>query len=209
MSALATTPLRPEHVTPAAPPARRLRALERPVRRTPRLIYALSAIAAVGAIVGTQIALSLATTQDAFVLADLRQQQRELSLESQGLQAEITGLGSPQYLAANADAAGMVLSGSPAHLRLSDAAVVGAGVSAAGSTVRPNDFPEVQNSLVADTPLLTRPTSTITGTIEAPEETVATLEDLPGMQLGVPVVDNPDSSLPPLLGGGLPSPRIP
>lgn len=190
----------PAQPAPEQEPARRLRAVERPARRRrPKFVSALIAVLFAGLVAAAQMTLSIVTTNDAFALAELRSEQRELTLQAQSLEAQLTGLSSPQYLASNADALGMVVAGTPGYLRLSDAAVVGAGASASGlSTVQPTGSHAVRNALVADTPLVTQPQTTIHGAIPvAPSET---------SEAGAPVTDEPVSNLPPTLTEGLPSP---
>ena len=193
-----------EEIAPIAPPRRRLRLLERPVRRRkPKLFYALTALLTAALLGGAQMALSIATTQDSFRLADLRAEQRELSLQAQAVQGELTGLSSPQYLAANADALGMVVAGSPSHLRLSDGAVLGVGGSAGYySTIDPAGQISVRNAIVTDTPLITAPGVTIGGAV-AP---VAAEDAVPEEGTVAVPVDEPAVHLPPTLTEGLPSP---
>lgn len=189
----------PAEQTPPGDPHRGLRLLERPApRRRPKLVYSLVAVLGIALIGATQIALTLATTQDSFVLADLRTEQRELTLQTQAVQAEITGLSSPQYLAANADALGMVVAGSPSHLRLSDQAVIGAG-DAAGwySTIAPNGHTTVGNAVVAETPLVALPGTTIGGVVAEP---VGAQSPSTATEAAVGYVP------PPTLTEGLPSP---
>lgn len=176
-------------------PRRLLRALERPARRRrPKLLYPLIVMTTILAVGGAQMLLTIATTQDSFTLAQLRAEQRELNLQAQGVRAELQGLDSPQYLASNADALGMVVGGIPAYLRLSDAQVLGSAESAQWlSSVDPNSSVSVRNALVADTPLVTDPRSTITGTIQetTPEQSPA----------------EPALNLPPAITEGLPGPQ--
>lgn len=140
---------------PDRAPRRRLAPVEQPApRRKPRLAYALIALGGALAIGAAQIALSLAITQDSFVLADLSSQQRELNLHTHALQEELTGLASPQVLASNAAGLGMVVAGSPSYLRLSDSAVFGTGAGADwNSTVDPNGAGAVSNALIPPAPL--------------------------------------------------------
>ena len=180
---------------------RGLRALERPARRRrPRLVSALIAVAFAALVAAAQMALSIATTHDSFALAELRAEQRELTLQAQSIEAQLTGLSSPQYLASNADALGMVVAGTPGYLRLSDAALVGSGTTAAGhSTVNPTGHLTVGNALVAETPLVTSPGATVHGAV--PVEANAE-ESAAGAEPEEVVAD-----LPPTLTEGLPSPR--
>ncbi|GAT73509.1 hypothetical protein [Microbacterium hydrocarbonoxydans] len=135
---------------PARTPRRRLEPVVTPtVRRRPKLAYALVALGGAMAIGAAQIGLSLAITQDSFTLASLSSQQNELNLQTQALQEELTGLSSPQALAASAAGLGMVVAGSPSYLRLSDGAVFGAGSGAAGtSTIDPTGAGAVGNALL-------------------------------------------------------------
>lgn len=152
LNATVRQPARP--ITPAPAPERRLRPVAAPAtRRKPKLAYALVALGGALAIGAAQIALSLAITQDSFALASLSSQQRELDLRTNALQEELTGLNSPQVLAGEAAALGMVVAGSPSYLRLSDGAVFGSGMGADWmSTVDPAGAGAVSNAAVATPP---------------------------------------------------------
>lgn len=120
-----------------------------PVRRKPKLAYALVAVAGALAIGAAQIGLSLAITQDSFVLAGLSSQQHELDLRTDALQEDLTGMSSPQSLATSAAQLGMIVAGSPSYLRLSDGAVFGAVAGAGGvSTIDPRGAGAVSNALL-------------------------------------------------------------
>ncbi|UJP10746.1 hypothetical protein L2X99_03595 [Microbacterium sp. KUDC0406] len=129
---------------------RRLHALSAPGRRRrPRLAYALLAVGGVAVIGIAQMGLSLASTQDSFVLADLNAQQHALGLEKQAMQDELVGLSSPQSLASKAATLGLVVAGSASYLRLSDGAVLGVTDGAGWtSTVDPNGPTKVGNALL-------------------------------------------------------------
>lgn len=154
-------PLRPE-VTPQ----RTLRAVPQaaPRRKRPRLAYAMVALAGAVTIGAAQMGLSIATTESSYVLSQLTQQKRELTWQKQALYDDVAGLSSPQYLAANAAALGMVINASPTYLRLSDGAIIGTGAAAGDtSTVDAVGRGAVANALVAETPLVTAPDATIAG----------------------------------------------
>lgn len=140
--------------TPRAEPSRRLAPVSAPAaRRRPRLAYAALAVGGALAIGAAQMGISLATTQDAFVLADLNIRQHELSLQKQALHEDLVGISSPQSLAAKADAMGLVVAGSASYLRLSDGKVLGTGdVASWASTVDPNGATKVGNALLAPPP---------------------------------------------------------
>lgn len=150
---------------PATEPSRRLHVVDAPARRRrPKLAYGIIAVGGAVAIALAQMGLSILTTQSTYEVAALQQQQRNLTYEKQMLYDDVAGLSSPQYLAANAAALGMVINESPSYLRLSDGAVVGAGAPAAdGSTVDAINRGAVQNALISDRPLVTDPGATIQG----------------------------------------------
>jgi len=181
----------------------RLRAIDtRPRRRRPRLAYALVAIAGVLAIGAAQMTLSIMTTQSSFALSQLTQQQRTLTLQKQVLYDDVAGLSSPQYLAANASALGMIVAESPSYLRLSDGAVLGTGAPATGaSSVDVAAHGSVPNSLIAKTPLVTDPAATV-GSGDTPAATPT-----PGADGTTATgATQPDPATPPPLNDGLPSP---
>ncbi|WP_243226039.1 hypothetical protein [Microbacterium sp. CIAB417] len=153
MSAEATARLLPAPSAPAREErGHRLRPVEQPApRRRPKLAYALVALAGAAVIAAVQMGLTLATTHDSFVLADLKSEQRSLTLETQALEEQLAGTTSPQALATKASELGMVVAGSASYLRLSDGAVVGAADGADWtSTVDPNGPGAVANSLLVD-----------------------------------------------------------
>lgn len=154
MSAPALVRTAPQPAAPKTVGPRRLQPVAAPApRRKPKLAYALVAFAGAMLIGAAQIALSLAITQDSFTLAGLSSQQRDLDLKTHALQEELTGLSSPQVLATNAAALGMVVAGSPSYLRLSDGVVFGTGAGADWtSTVDPNGAGAVSNALIAPPP---------------------------------------------------------
>lgn len=175
-------------------PRRRLRALERPERRRrPRIVYAVVALVGALSIGAAQMALSILTTQTSYEMSALQREQRALVWDKQILVDDIAGLSSPQYLAANASALGMVIIESPSYLRLSDGAILGVGSAAIGaSTIDALGRAAVPNSLVTDTPLVTAPDATIQG--------VPLVEDTVAGETG----GNPNT--PPPLTEGLPTP---
>lgn len=152
--------------------------------RRPRVVYALAAVGAVLAIVLAQVGLTMATTADSYRLRTLNSASQELMLQKQALFEVVTGLSSPQYLAANASALGMVIGAAPTYLRLSDGKVVGAGEAAwESSAVDAVGRRAVANALVTGTPLVTDPEATIQG---AP---LAEIDLLLGGALPAPITD--------------------
>ncbi|MDF2579965.1 MULTISPECIES: hypothetical protein [Microbacterium] len=131
-------------------------------RRRPRMLYGVIAVSGAVLIGAVQMGLSILTTQTSYEISSLSQQQRQLTWQKQIIQDDLAGLASPQYLAANATALGMVIAESPSYLRLSDGAVLGAA-SAAGShsNVDALGRAAVANSLVAGVPLVTDPDASL------------------------------------------------
>lgn len=177
-------------------PSRRLQPVTgTPVRRKPKLAYAIVALAGAMAIGAAQIALSLAITQDSFVLAGLSSQQHELDLRTDALQEDLTGMSSPQSLATSAAGLGMIVAGSPSYLRLSDGAVFGAASGAGGvSTINPSGAGAVSNALLQNPAVAPA----------APAAGDDTAETNGG---GAPDASQPQAQdLPPAITDGLPSP---
>lgn len=176
---------------PAVAPARRAPWL-RPVtapgrRRRPRLVYAIVALLGALTIGGAQMALSILTTQGSYEIAALQQQQQELTWQKQILADDIAGLSSPQYLAANASALGMLIAESPSYLRLSDGAVLGTGQAAVGrSSIDALGRGAVGNALITDRPLVTDPKATILGEPMVTEEETVITDTPPPITDGLP-----------------------
>lgn len=165
-------------------------------RRRPRIAYAIVAIVGALVIAGTQMVLSILTTQSSYELSKLSGEQRSLTWQKQILDDDIAGLSSPQYLAANASALGMVIIESPSYLRLSDGAILGPGAPAIGaSTIDALGRGAVPNALITDTPLVTAPDATIQGVPEPPPDPDAAADPAA-----------PVSNTPPPLTEGLPTP---
>lgn len=178
-------------IAPRESPQRRLRAVEQPLpARRPRLLYGLIAVGGALAIGAAQMGLSILTTQTSYELKALTSQQREVVWEKQMLQDKVAGLSSPQYLAANAAALGMVTGQAPNYLRLSDGAVVGTGTAASGtSSVNALKKAAVTNSLVSGVPLVTDPDASLGAGVTA---------DAPIVLI--------DPATPPAIAEGLPTP---
>ncbi|MCW2287566.1 hypothetical protein EDF60_1518 [Leucobacter luti] len=116
---------------PGAPAERHLRiAPEQPgsakrVGLSP-LLGSLVAVGVILVILATQLGLSIAISQGAYESRALEIEQRDLSRVERVLSQNVDKLASPQNLAENAAALGMVQNARPATLRLSDGAVLGA-----------------------------------------------------------------------------------
>ncbi|MFF1634876.1 hypothetical protein [Leifsonia sp. NPDC058248] len=127
-------------------------------RARPRAVYAIVAIGALFAIVVAQLLLSIGISQGAYQLSSLQDKQTELQRSYQAASEDLNRVASPQNLAANANALGMVSNSNPVYLRLSDGAVLGAPVPANGAagTVTGGQGNLVPNSLLKGVPLATQ-----------------------------------------------------
>lgn len=160
-----------------------------PARR-PRLAYGLIAVAGALLIAGAQMGLSVLTTQSSYELKALTSQQRAVAWQKQILQDDVAGLSSPQYLAANAAALGMVTGQAPSYLRLSDGEIVGSTKSASStSSVQALKKAAVTNALVSGVPLVTDPDASLGAGVAADTTLVV------------------DPATPPAVADGLPTPR--
>ena len=99
-------------------------------RGRPKVMYAVTAVAGIGAIVVAQLLLSVGISQGAYTISTLQSQKVELGRTAASINEDLVRLSSPQSLAANAAALGMVTNANPVYLRLSDGAVLGAPAAA-------------------------------------------------------------------------------
>ncbi|MET1018516.1 MAG: hypothetical protein ABWX62_00885, partial [Microterricola sp.] len=150
---------RPAH--PAAAPTPRSHIEIVPSREQrkarPKLAYGLTAVLGIIAIIAAQLVLSVVTSQGAYDIAALQLQQKEATRDAQILTEDLDRMKSPQFLAANAQALGMVTNANPAYLQLSNGAVLGQpfgeqGTSATGASAL------VPNALLSGVPLVTEQT---------------------------------------------------
>ncbi|QIK64436.1 hypothetical protein G7068_15390 [Leucobacter viscericola] len=108
------------------PTERPLRLAEAPkrVRKSP-LIGALVSVGIVLGILAAQLGLSIAISQGAYEVRALEIEKRDLGRVQRLLSQNVDKLASPQNLAANAAAQGMVQNVQPATLQLSTGAILG------------------------------------------------------------------------------------
>ncbi|MGK0716034.1 hypothetical protein ACR5KS_08200 [Leucobacter sp. W1153] len=126
------TPVSPRETDELAhgPSRRHLRPAETPVTSSrPRHLSPLwGALLSVGIVLGifaTQLGLSIAVSQGAYEARALELEQRDLQRVERVLSQNVDKLASPQNLADNAAALGMVQNSNPATIRLSDNVVLG------------------------------------------------------------------------------------
>ncbi|MFT3798775.1 hypothetical protein [Microbacterium sp.] len=181
----------PEEFTRPAPrpeTARTLRALDRARRgRRPRLLYGIVAVGGAVLIAAAQMGLSILTTQSSYELSALTAQQRDLDWQKQILADDVAGLSSPQYLAANAEARGMVTGQAPTYLRLSDNAIIGTAAGIVGaSAVNALSQAAVGNALVAGVPLVSDPAASLQSGASVADEAIANTTTPPPIADGLP-----------------------
>ena len=101
--------------------------------------------------------------------------------------APVAGLSSPQYLAANASALGMVVGQTPNYLRLSDGAIVGTGKAASSSSsVHALSRAAVTNALVSGVPLVTDPDASLQSGVTVDQTLLLNTPTPPAIADGLP-----------------------
>jgi hypothetical protein len=148
---------------PVAPPRRHLEVVPTRAQRRarPRMLPALVTIGGIGVILLAQLLLSIVIANGAYQITGLQSAKHDAVLQQHALSEQLDLLASPQHLAANAEALGMVASGSAVYLDAKTGAVSGTGSAAGGSMLGSGD--QVGNVLLTGTPLVT-PSPTGSGT---------------------------------------------
>jgi len=124
-------------------------------RARPKVFYAIVTMSVIFGIIVAQLLLSVAVSSGAYEISGLQAKNRELDRSHQSISQDLDRLASPQNLAANAEALGMVSNNTPVYLRLSDGAVLGSPVAAASDAGVTGGGTLVANSLLANVPLVT------------------------------------------------------
>jgi len=157
---LATVPLAPLPHAPLAPS--HVRGIEvvadRAQRRArPKIAYAVTVIGSLGVLMFSQLALSIALSDGAYTIDRLEATQKEQSRTEQLVTEDLGRLSSPQNLAVNAEALGMVQNANPVWLRMSDGAVIGTPIAAEAADDAVDAVGQtVANDLLAGVPLVTQ-----------------------------------------------------
>ncbi len=160
-------PSRPARgIQPDATPRRHLEvAPTRAQRRArPRLLPALVTIGGIGVILLGQLLLSIVLADGAYQISSLQTQKHNAVLQQHALSETLDLYNSPQHLAANAEALGMVASGNAVYLDAKTGAVTGTGTAAGGSLLGAGD--QVSNVLL-DGSMIVTPQATSTTTTTA------------------------------------------
>ena len=158
-------PARPRRdIQPDATPRRHLEvAPTRAQRRArPRLLPALVTIGGIGVILLGQLLLSIVLADGAYQISSLQTQKHDAVLQQHALSETLDLYNSPQHLAANAEALGMVASGNAVYLDATTGAVTGTGTAAGGSMLGAGD--QVSNVLLDGSMIVTAQTPTTTTT---------------------------------------------
>ena len=105
--------------------------------------------AGIGVILLAQLLLSIVIADGAYQITGLQSAKHDAVLQQHALSEQLDLLASPQHLAANAEALGMVASGSAVYLDSKTGAVTGSGSAAGGSMLGSGD--QVGNVLLTGT----------------------------------------------------------
>ncbi|MET1017470.1 MAG: hypothetical protein ABWX76_11665 [Leifsonia flava] len=154
-SAAAPEPIQAPSPTPSWRPSITIAPTRDQRRARPRLFYAIVAVSGVATIFIAKLLLSVALSQGAYESSHAESELKHLQQNAQAVGEDLDRVKSPQYLAENAAALGMVTNAHPAYLRLSDGAVLGQPQAADSATGGAGNA--VPNSLLADVPLVTDP----------------------------------------------------
>lgn len=131
-------------------------------RARPRIGYAVVAVAALGILLLAQLGISMVLSQGAYTLNSLSTEQTNLSRTQQSLSEELRVLDSPQNLARNAQALGMIANSTPVYLDPKTGRVYGTPTPAKPDEATASTENQVPNSLLNDVPLATQPGATST-----------------------------------------------
>ena len=176
MSAVpAVAPTRPRrHPEPDASPRRHLEvAPSRAQRRArPRLLPALVTIGGIGVILLAQLVLSIVLANGAYQISSLQAAKYTAVLQQHALSETFDLYNSPQHLAANAEALGMVASGNAVYLNAKTGAVTGTATAAGGSLLGAGD--QVGNALLKGSTIVTAQPATPAPTSTTPTTATTT-----------------------------------
>ncbi|MBW4031392.1 MAG: hypothetical protein HIU88_01855 [Acidobacteria bacterium] len=168
-------PTRPRrHSEPDASPRRHLEvAPSRAQRRArPRLLPALVTIGGIGVILLAQLVLSIVLANGAYQISSLQSAKYTAVLQQHALSETYDLYNSPQHLAANAEALGMVASGNAVYLNAKTGAVTGTATAAGGSLLGAGD--QVGNALLKGSTVLTAQPATPAPTPTTPTTATTT-----------------------------------
>ena len=131
-------------------------------RARPRVAYAIVSIAALGLLLLAQLGISMGLSQGAYTLSSLKTEQTGLTRTQASLSEGLKVLESPQNLARNAQALGMIANSTPVYLDPKTGTVYGTPTPATPEEATGNTANQVPNSLLGDVPLAAKPGDTAT-----------------------------------------------
>ncbi|MET3453173.1 hypothetical protein [Curtobacterium sp. 1544] len=131
-------------------------------RARPRIAYAVVAVAALGILLLAQLGISMVLSQGAYTLNSLSAEQTNLSRTQQSLSEDLRVLDSPQNLARNAQALGMIANSTPVYLDPKTGRVYGTPTPAVADQATAATSNQVPNSLLNDVPLAAKQGDTST-----------------------------------------------
>ncbi|RKR74313.1 hypothetical protein [Frondihabitans australicus] len=120
----------------------------------PRIVYALIATAALFVLLLTQLGISIALSNGAYRISALQDEQTVLSRSQQKYSEKLNVLSSPQNIANNATALGMVRNQNPVYLDLNTETVYGTPTAASKDAATSGNL--VANSLLKGIPVVTK-----------------------------------------------------
>lgn len=126
-------------------------------RARPKIAYAVVGVVALGVLLLAQLGISMVLSQGAYTLNALGAEQTKLSRTQQSLSEELRVLDSPQNLARNAKALGMIANSTPVYLDPKTGHVYGTPTPAAPDEATASGDNQVPNSLLDPVPLAAGP----------------------------------------------------
>ncbi|MEN0102104.1 MAG: hypothetical protein AAGC90_04190 [Curtobacterium sp.] len=166
-------------------------------RARPRIAYAIVAVAALGTLLLAQLGISMVLSQGAYELNSLTAEQTRLSRTQQSLSEDLRVLDSPQNLARNAQALGMIANSTPVYLDPKTGRVYGTPTPATPDEATGNTANQVPNSLLDDVPMVAKQGDTSTskenGAATGSTDSSATAKDDAGNTSGASASDSGSS----------------
>jgi len=126
-------------------------------RARPKIAYAVVGVVALGVLLLAQLGISMVLSQGAYTLNSLGAEQTKLSRTQQSLSEELRVLDSPQNLARNAQALGMIANSTPVYLDPKTGQVYGTPTPAAPDEATASGDNQVPNALLDPVPLAAGP----------------------------------------------------
>jgi len=175
----------------AAPRSIRIVSSRSQRRARPKTLYAVVVTVGLFVVLLCQLGLSIGLGDGAYEIASLKGEARALDRKAATLIETIESLSSPQNLAANAEALGMVSNSSPVYLRLSDGAVLGSPTAASSGSGIVQGAEVVQNATTAGFGTVS---ATVAAAVTAPDAAVVSA-GAPDETPATPGVALPDGTI--------------